>query len=155
MNSVASVICILYAFILVVGCRPTQRSSATYPYLGVMTDQSYGGLVTPGAEVRRLNANGNAVSMSQFAGRFVWADYAASWCQPCVSQSQAIAALEKTGSSKMTYLTILTGKSSTYDDVPDVFHEAAEERFVSVPKRHKLLHVFDAYYVVNDVNDRC
>ena len=85
-----------------------------------MTDQFYGGPVTPGAEFRRLDANGNAVSMSQFAGRFVWADYAASWCQPCVSQSQAIAALEKTGSSKMTYLTILTGKSSTYDDVPDV-----------------------------------
>lgn len=116
----ASSIYILFALTLVVSCGPTQYSSAADPYLGIMTDLSYGGLVTPGAEVRRLNANGSAVSMNQFAGRFVWADYAAPWCQPCVSQSQAIAALEKSNSSKIIYLTVLTSKSAKYNDVPDV-----------------------------------
>jgi thiol-disulfide isomerase/thioredoxin len=53
------------------------------------------------------------VGLSQFAGRFVWVDYAAPWCGPCLRQAPAIKRLEHAYGDKVVFLTVLTS-----DDKP-------------------------------------
>jgi len=88
------------------------------PYLGNMTDTTWAGLADFGNDVKRQSAAGTQVSMSDFQGRFVWADYAGPWCKPCVDQAGAIKRLEG-AFPEVVFLTIMTSKSSKYEDVPD------------------------------------
>jgi thiol-disulfide isomerase/thioredoxin len=89
------------------------------PYIGNMDDFSYSGQVTPDGVTYRVSASAKQVSVAQFDGRFVWTDYAAPWCQPCVTQAQAIKSLERTLGDRVVFLTVITSASEKYEDVPD------------------------------------
>ena len=105
--------------LMTVGCERQNPSPIENPYLGNMNDHSWGGLVEPGKDLRRVNANGRYVSVSEFKGKFLWTDYAAPWCQPCVPQAQAIKSLETVFGGKVVFLTVMTANSSRFEDVAD------------------------------------
>ncbi|MCJ7596520.1 MAG: hypothetical protein MUO52_17275 [Desulfobacterales bacterium] len=102
-----------------------------------MADFSYSGQVTPGSTISRVNANGRMVSIGEFEGRFVWTDYAAPWCEPCVAQAQEIQRIEKRFGDKMVFLTVMTSVSpGNPKEVPD--RQAARawaQRFSLDPER--------------------
>lgn len=89
------------------------------PYLGNMNDHSYSGLIVPGAVVTRVNGVGQPVAMDKFRGQFIWVEYAAFWCQPCVAQAQAVQAIEAESVRRTVFLTILTSKGTNYNEVPN------------------------------------
>ncbi len=107
---------LLGALLAEAGCG---RKPPDYPYVGNMDDSSYAGQVTPGHVVRRVTANGSDLSIAEFEGRFVWADYAAPWCEPCVAQARAIISVEKSFGEEAVFLTVMTSASPKYEDVPD------------------------------------
>ncbi len=108
---------LLSILLVTAGCGGDKRSDN--PYLGNMNDFSYSGQVTPDGTIYRVSANGRDVSVAEFKGRFVWADYAGPWCQPCVTQAQAIESIENTFGDRVVFLTVVTSKSPQYEDVPD------------------------------------
>ena len=107
----------LGVFLLAVGCA--QEKEPDNPYVGNMDDFSYSGQITPERNMRRVNANGRMVTMDEYKGRFVWADYAAPWCQPCVAQAQAIKSIENSLADEVVFLTVMTSASQRYEDAPD------------------------------------
>ncbi len=102
---------------LLAGCSLDE--SPENPYVGNLNDFSYSGQITPERVLSRMSAAGRAVSIDQFHGRFVWADYAAPWCGPCVPQAQAIKSLESSYGEEIVFLTVMTSKSPGYRDLPD------------------------------------
>ena len=106
------------------------------PYTGKMNDYTYGGQIEPGQVTSRINAAGRRVSVDQFKGRFVWADYAAPWCGPCAPQAQAIKALESRHDKQVVFLTVMTSKAVGYGNVPDQQTARAwSQRFGLDPQR--------------------
>ena len=101
---------------MAVGC--VGKKQADDPYVGDMDDLS-SGQVTPGGVTRRVNAVGNMVAIEEFKGRFVWADYAAPWCRPCISQAQAIKEVEKSLGEGVVFLTVMTSATEEYASIPD------------------------------------
>src|SRR5437867_4050844 len=89
------------------------------PYVGNMNDSSYTGQVTPGGVTRRVNADGNMVVIEEFKGHFVWADYAATWCQPCISQAPALKELEKSLGARVVFLTVMSSASQEDESISD------------------------------------
>ena len=89
------------------------------PSVGNMNDHSYSGLVTEGSVVTRVNGLGQPVAMDRFRGKFVWATYAAPWCRPCVSQASAVKTIENESPRRTVFLTVMTSKSTKYNDVPN------------------------------------
>ncbi len=89
------------------------------PYLGVMEDISYAGLRTGDHSVSRLNANNEPATMDDFASRFIWAEYSAPWCSPCIPQAKAIGVLQDSYDD-LVFITIMTGASALYNDLPTV-----------------------------------
>jgi thiol-disulfide isomerase/thioredoxin len=83
-----------------------------------MNDFSYAGQRTAEKIVYRVNALGEMVSVVEFEGRFVWADYAAPWCKPCVAQAQVIKRLENAFGDKVVFLTVMTSASPEYESIP-------------------------------------
>lgn len=88
------------------------------PYVGHMDDTSYAGQVTPAKTIGRVNAKGQIISIDQFRGRFVWAEYSAPWCSPCIPQARAIRQLDQRYRDKVIFLTVITSASTNYGDVP-------------------------------------
>src|SRR5213592_4972457 len=84
-----------------------------------MNDRSYAGQVSPSGVTRRVNAGGNMVAIEEFRGHFVWADYAAPWCQPCIPQAQAIKQVETSLGERVVFLTVMTSASEEYASIPD------------------------------------
>jgi thiol-disulfide isomerase/thioredoxin len=93
--------------------------------VGNMSDVSYSSVRT---QAPRLNALGEPVSMPDFEGSFVWAEYAAPWCQPCTWQAPQAKIVEKEMGSEIVFLTIMTSKSTKYDDHATVDTAAAWAR---------------------------
>ncbi len=87
-------------------------------YVGKMDDTSWAGQVTPTNTISRVNANGRMVSIDEFRGRFVWAEYSAPWCSPCIPQARAIRRLDQRYRDKVVFLTVITSASTDYGDVP-------------------------------------
>ena len=56
--------------------------------------------------------------MAEFEGRFLWADYAAPWCQPCLAQAQVINALESKLGDRVVFLTVITSEKIEYQSIP-------------------------------------
>ena len=76
----------------------------------------------PGHTGRRnapRECHGNMVAIEEFKGRFVWADYAAPWCRPCISQAQAIKEVEKSLGEGVVFLTVMTSATEEYASIPD------------------------------------
>jgi len=71
-----------------------------------MTDTSYYDMR---GKISRSNANGETVSLEDFAGQFIWSDYAAPWCGPCTPQTQAIKQVERSlDGDAVVFLTVMT-----------------------------------------------
>jgi len=110
--------CYLLTFLtllLICGCGEERPRN---PYIGNMSDFSYGGQRTAEKVLYRVNANGEMVSVVEFEGIFIWADYAAPWCKPCVAQAQVIKRMENAFGDKVVFLTIMTSTSPEFQSVP-------------------------------------
>ena len=110
--------CYLLTFLtlsLICGCGEERPRN---PYIGNMSDFSYGGQRTAEKVLYRVNANGEMVSVVEFEGSFIWADYAAPWCKPCVAQAQVIKRMENAFGDKVVFLTIMTSTSPEFQSVP-------------------------------------
>ena len=99
----------IIGFCLVLGCGKS-RTNAN-PYVGNMDDYTYSGQRSDEGCVYRVNGHGEEVCVADFEGRFVWADYAAPWCRPCVAQAKIIKALEKEGASVKAYDPVATERA--------------------------------------------
>lgn len=87
---------------LLLGCDEAPQVS---PVVGNMADTSYYGL----RNLERLNGLGQPVTMAQFGGRFVWADYAAPWCSTCFPQSENVKSLDEAlGQQSVVFITVMT-----------------------------------------------
>jgi len=104
-------------FMLAAGCGELTEQADDNPYLGNMADQSYSGQVTASSVRRRVSASGKLVCIDEFKGQYVWADYCAPWCQPCVNQATAIKSLEKRFEGQVVLFTVMTSNSQKYEDV--------------------------------------
>lgn len=80
--------------------------------VGNMNDDSYS---TGRTQESRLNALGHPVHMTDFEGRFVWSEYAATWCAICAKQTPETQQVEAEHDG-IVFLTVMTGKSNAYDD---------------------------------------
>ena len=83
------------------GCE----KSGQYPYVGDMEDSSYSG--------RRgrpygPTADGGQLALEDFAGEFVWVEYAATWCGPCARQAPIIKKLEGELRGDVVFITVIT-----------------------------------------------
>lgn len=81
--------------------------------MGDMTNTSYYG---QRGSVSRPNARGEMVAYEQFAGQFIWADYAAPWCQPCVPQTQDVNAVDNSYGPEVVFITVMTSDMGGYGD---------------------------------------
>ena len=81
--------------------------------VGNMKDDSYSSGRT---QEPRSNALDRPVSMTDFEGRFVWAEYAATWCPACAKQTPETQKVEKELGKEIVFLTVMTGKSNAYND---------------------------------------
>jgi len=98
----------------------SQRVSQADPYLGNAADHSYAGLVMPSKNVSRQSANGGWVTMDQFSGQYIWAEYAAPWCSACTPQTQASHQVERDYSGRVTFVTIMTSEAGENNKPPTV-----------------------------------
>jgi len=80
--------------------------------VGNMNDYSYSSGRT---QEPRLSALGRPVHMTDFEGRFVWSEYAATWCAACAKQTPETKKVEPEY-EEVVFLTVMTGKSNAYDD---------------------------------------
>ena len=81
--------------------------------VGDMTITSYYG---QRGSVSRPNARGEMVAYEQFAGQFIWADYAAPWCQPCTPQTQDVKAVDDSFGPEVVFITVMTSDMGGYGD---------------------------------------
>lgn len=87
------------------GCGGDDRSD---PYVGNMDDFSYGGRR---GKLYGPTASGERLKLADFKGRFVWIDFAAPWCGPCMRQAPIIKQLEKKYGKDVVFLTMVTSDS--------------------------------------------
>ena len=111
---------LLLIALIVSGCGeqgPVKRSWGEMKGLenivGNMNDNSYSSGRT---QEPRPNALDKAVSMTDFEGKFVWSEYAASWCPVCSRQTPEIKKVESELGEEIVFLTVMTGSSNAYDD---------------------------------------
>lgn len=105
----------LVTLFLICGCGEERPDN---PYIGNMSDFSYGGQRKSEGVIHRVNANGEMVSVVEFEGSFLWADYAAPWCKPCVAQAQVIKRLENAFGDEVVFLTVMTSTSPEFQSIP-------------------------------------
>jgi len=79
------------------------------PYVGNMTDFSYGGRIS---KEYGPSASGRNIEIADFKGRFVWIDFAAPWCPPCRRQAPIVRDLEKSYGNKVVFITMMTSDAS-------------------------------------------
>jgi thiol-disulfide isomerase/thioredoxin len=112
------------------------KKDANNPYVGNMNDFSYSKQRTDRELLYRVNANGQMVSIVDWEGKFIWADYAAPWCGACETQASVIKSLEHAFSDDVVFMTVMTSASPGYESIPT--HETARawaQRFGLDPKR--------------------
>jgi hypothetical protein len=101
--------------------------------VGNMNDNSYSSGRT---QDPRPNALGRPVAMPDFEGKFVWAEYAAPWCETSTWQTPETKKIGKEMEDDVVFLTIMTGKSNAYNDHATVGTARDwAERFRLDPKR--------------------
>ncbi len=102
--------------------------------VGNMNDNSYS---TGRTQEPRLNGLGNPVHMTEFEGSYVWADYAAPWCQPCSWQTPQAQKAEQ-AVPDVIFITIMTGKSTNYNDHATVETARSWANRFSLPQERTL-----------------
>ena len=106
----------VFGCFLLQGCG--RSMSEDNPYVGNMSDTSYSAQWTKKGGVYRVNALGHEVCVAVFKGKFVWADYAAPWCDPCILQAPVIRALERGLGDQIVFLTVITSETSEFRSIP-------------------------------------
>jgi thiol-disulfide isomerase/thioredoxin len=81
--------------------------------VGNMADTSYYG---QRGRVSRPNAQGQKVALETFAGRFIWSEYAAPWCNPCTWQTKEFKNIDGEFGEKVVFLTVMTSDMGGYGD---------------------------------------
>ena len=111
---------ILVLLLVILGCGeqgPVKRSwgemKGLEKIVGNMRDISYSSGRT---QEPRPNALDRPVSMTDFEGRFVWSEYAATWCPVCAKQTPETKRVEGELGEEIVFLTVMTGKSNAYND---------------------------------------
>lgn len=56
-----------------------------------------------------IDATGKKVLLSDYAGEYLWVDYAAEWCSYCGPQTRTLQDLERSYGDKISFLTIVAG----------------------------------------------
>jgi hypothetical protein len=115
-----SLLCVPILALALCGCGddgPVKRSWGKMKGLenvvGNMNDDSYS---TGRTQAPRPNALGEPVAMPGFAGKFVWAEYAAPWCETCAWQTPQTRQVEEGIGEEVVFLTVMTAKSNEYND---------------------------------------
>ena len=115
----SAMLLLVFLALIVSGCGeqgPVKRSWGEMKGLdaivGNMNDDSYSSGRT---QEPRLNAQGRPVHMTDFEGRFVWSEYAATWCSVCAKQTPETKKAEAEHDG-IVFLTVMTGKSNAYND---------------------------------------
>ncbi len=112
----------LYLFLFVsllvlAGCDQQQGGSSSkqsgFSQAGDMRDTSYRGQRD---KVSRSNANDKNVMLQDFAGIFIWVDYAAPWCTPCGPQTRAVKSVASTAEPNIVFITVMTSDMGGYGD---------------------------------------
>jgi len=119
-QSLCALFALSVALVLVVGCGPKGPVKRNWgpmkgldKVVGNMNNVSYSKGRT---QAPRLNAVSEPVSMTDFAGEFVWVEYAAPWCEACTWQAPGVKKVEQELGDQMVFLTVMTGKSRNYND---------------------------------------
>jgi len=73
-----------------------------------MEDFSYGGRR---GDISGSTAAGESIRVDQFSGRFVWVDYSAPWCGPCVRQASIMRKVEHAYAGKAVFLTAIISEN--------------------------------------------
>ena len=111
----------LFLILLITGCNEkgdqiVERSWGSMQGLenlvGNMDDTSYSGVRSHS----RLNALNIPVKISNYGGKYLWAEYAASWCHTCAQQVPQVKQAEAILYGEVNFITVMTGKSTKYDD---------------------------------------
>ncbi len=61
-----------------------------------------------------VDGTGKTVSLDDYAGRYVWIDYAAEWCAACTPQTMAIKAVAADAPGDVAFVTIMTTEREGY-----------------------------------------
>ena len=61
-----------------------------------------------------VDGTGKTVSLDDYAGRYVWIDYAAEWCAACAPQTMAIKAVAAAAPGELAFVTIMTTELEGY-----------------------------------------
>jgi len=61
-----------------------------------------------------VDGGGNAASLNDFNGRYVWIDYAAEWCAACTPQTMAIKSVAATAPEMLVFITIMVTERGGY-----------------------------------------
>lgn len=72
-----------------------------------LDDYSYGNA----RDFKRIDGNGDAVSWADYAGKFVWAEYAGPWCSTCDRQASELRGFDVDG---VIHVTVMTSEMGGY-----------------------------------------
>jgi len=82
-----------------------------------------------------INIDGNVVSLDEFKGRYVWADYAAEWCGYCTPQTKTIKSLDRNIGDKILFITVVTGTNEVMKPPTVESAKSWAKRFNLDPKK--------------------
>lgn len=90
-----------------------------------LEDYSYGNA----RDIKRVDGNGNAVRWADYAGEFVWAEYAGPWCSTCDRQASELRGFDVDG---VIHVTVMTSEMGGYG------HPATKDTAANWAKRYQL-----------------
>ncbi len=93
--------------------RSWGRMKGLEKIVGNMEDRSWS---TGRTQAPRPSASGRKVHLTDFEGKFVWAEYAATWCPACRTQTPETRQVERELGDEIIFLTVMTAKSQDYND---------------------------------------
>lgn len=81
--------------------------------VGNMNDISYSSVRS---KPPRYNAYNSPVKIESYEGKFLWAEYAATWCKTCSQQAPQIKKIQSSLKDQISFITVMTGQSTRYGD---------------------------------------
>ncbi len=81
--------------------------------VGNMNDTSYSDIRS---KPPRFNAYNTPVKIDTYEGKFLWAEYAATWCKTCTQQAPQVKKVQSLLKDQVSFMTVMTGQSTRYGD---------------------------------------
>ncbi len=81
--------------------------------VGNMNDTSYSSVRF---KAPRYNAYNTPVKIEDYEGKFLWAEYAATWCKTCEQQAPQVKKVQSILRDQISFMTVITGQSTRYGD---------------------------------------